>query len=136
MTRRLFALSPILVFVLFTQAPGHTGSPPSLPDNAISQYEASIPPSQSTTHVVGTTWCAYSVSAELLCKKNGTPVTLSYSVSRSSPHPYHIDWDYNVSLTPLSLQSGDVLEWEFRAKADSGPDRGTWVSCYATTQVQ
>ena len=110
--------------------------PPSLPD-IDETAPATVQASATNCDVVLTSWCAYGVGDNLLCKKNGTDVTLSFnSITTNWPHAYHRDKTWNVNLTALHLRAGDTLVWEFQCWATSGPNVNQRVVEYQTTQVQ
>lgn len=134
---RLPKLVPIPVLSLMALAAfGHSSLPPALPD-VVETAPATVLTTDEACTVTGTTWCRYGVSPSLTCKKNGVPVQLTFnSITTNSPHAYHVDTAYDVSLTPLGLSSGDVLVWEFSAFATSGPYAGRVVRTSRTTNVQ
>lgn len=133
MSRWMLSLPIVAVLSLFSSA--HTGIPPSLPEISETAPDT-VSVSATNCDVIGTSWCLYSVASVLRCKKNGSYVSLTFnSVTTSSPHQYHIDKTFNVKLTTLGLQTGDVLVWEFTAAAMSGPSTGVPVTTTATTLV-
>lgn len=124
-----------LVALLSLSSSAHYGVPPSLP-SLDESAPATILASATAVDIVGSTWCAYEVVSGLACKKNGSYVTLSLnSTTTNSPHAFHVDKTFNVNLVPLHLAHGDVLVWEFTARAISGPNAGTNVTISRTSQV-
>ena len=134
--RRFMIPTFALLAVLALPSPGHIGSPPPLPE-LDETAPVTILSSATNCDVVGTSWCLYPVSKLLRATVNGAGVSLSFnSITTNTPHTYHIDTTWNVNLTPLGLQTGDVIVWKYYCQATSGPNAGQWVIMSKTSVVQ
>jgi hypothetical protein len=133
--RRLLALPALLVLAFPSAGPAHVSPPPGLPEME-ELAPANLSVSATNCDVVGKTCCAYGTNHLLRCKKNGQAVSLSFnSVNQQYPDVCEHWTTWNVNLTPLNLQVGDVLEWEFKACATGGPYRNQWQSVFEQTTV-
>lgn len=134
--RRFILISSVFVAVLALQSPGHIGTPPSLPEIE-ETWPTVIAASATNCDIVGTSWCLYPVSKLLRATKNGAAVSLTFnSITNDTPHTYHIDTTWEVDLTTLNLQSGDVITWYYWCKATQGPNMNQWVFTTRVTTVQ